>query len=316
MDLRSTLLVAGGSVCSFKLLNTIVRLLPTPESAREKSWRWRNISTSLAHSSLTGAWAVWCFYLHPQMAKDLISSHNVLSHSLVAVSTGYFINDFLDLALNQSFKQSWELLLHHSVVINFYTLLRLSLLVEINSIFLHVRQLLLLSGRRNRPRTECAAPRPSVAYRATSWLNMGTFLVFRVCTLGWMSRWLAGHSEHVPRYVLVMGTTGLSLISVMNVVLFYRLLRADFLLTDTQKGDHPSVQQLGGAHLPHVVGHQSQLRQGQTVQETGHVAEHLVGQRAQSVLPSSCLTSSPSLSRGQVHSAPGRLLGVTQRDRK
>lgn len=114
-------------------------------------------------------------YLEPQMAKDLISSHSLLSHSLVAVSTGdaftyihkhlslnsnlpsnslsyfltqnwvfseniclfyitlnvntlrlnsysllsppgYFIRDFLDVALNQSFKLSWEVLLHHSVV--------------------------------------------------------------------------------------------------------------------------------------------------------------------------------------------------------
>lgn len=61
MDLKSTLLVVAGSVCSFKLLNTILRFLPTPEQALNKSWRWRNISTSLAHSSLSGAWAVlWC----------------------------------------------------------------------------------------------------------------------------------------------------------------------------------------------------------------------------------------------------------------
>ncbi|XP_023252817.1 TLC domain-containing protein 2-like [Seriola lalandi dorsalis] len=239
MDLRSTLLVIGGSVCSFKLLNTIVRLLPTPVQASKKAWRWRNISTSLAHSSLTGAWAVLCFYLQPQTVEDLISSHSVFSHSLVAVSTGYFINDLLDLAVNQSFKQSWELLFHHSVVISCFSVAvttRLylgfavvSLLVEINSVFLHIRQLLLLSGQRNRPGTEVTAPRPSVAYVTTSWLNMGTFLVFRVCTLGWMARWLAGHSEHIPRYILMMGTAGLSLISTMNTVLFYRLLRADFL---------------------------------------------------------------------------------------
>ncbi|XP_056253908.1 TLC domain-containing protein 2-like [Seriola aureovittata] len=265
MDLRSTLLVIGGSACSFKLLNTIVRLLPTPVQASKKAWRWRNISTSLAHSSLTGAWAVLCFYLQPQTVEDLISSHSVFSHSLVAVSTGetltlthtkdqqtdyfilplgprstlnlttltmetekgtqpsppafafislksgsmrfmmfcaactcvylmhafiqlsplgYFINDLLDLAVNQSFKQSWELLFHHSVVISCFSVAvttRLylgfavvSLLVEINSVFLHIRQLLLLSGQRNRPGTEVTAPRPSVAYVTTSWLNMGT----------------------------------------------------------------------------------------------------------------------------------------------
>ncbi|GLD46543.1 TLC domain-containing protein 2-like protein [Lates japonicus] len=250
MDLRSTLVVVGGSACSFKLLNSIIRFLPTPVPAREKAWKWRNISTSLAHSALSGAWAVsWCvktrqtgFYLRPQMVEDLISSHSMLSHSLVAVSTGYFIHDFLDMAFNQSFRWSWELLLHHSVVVSCFGLAVttrlylgfavMSLLVEVNSIFLHVRQLLLLSGRRNRPGSEVAAPCPSVAYMMTSWLNLGTFLVFRVCTLGWMARWLAGHSEQIPRYILMMGTAGLSLISTMNTVLLYRLLRAD-ILTNT-----------------------------------------------------------------------------------
>ncbi|XP_026228706.1 TLC domain-containing protein 2-like [Anabas testudineus] len=244
MDLRSTLLVIGGSACSFKLLNTVLRFLPTPEPAHLKAWKWRNISTSVAHSSLTGAWAVLCLYLQPQMVEDLISSHSLLSHSLVAVSTGYFIHDFLDMALNQSFKQSWELLLHHSVVISCFGLAVtsrryvgfavVSLLVEINSVFLHVRQLLLLSGRRNRLRTEMTPACPSVTYSVTSWLNVGTFLVFRVCTLGWMTRWLAVHREHIPRYVLMMGTAGLSVVSTMNTVLFYRLLRADILINTHQ----------------------------------------------------------------------------------
>ncbi|KAG7516047.1 TLC domain-containing protein 2-like [Solea senegalensis] len=183
------------------------------------------------------------------MLEDLISFHSVSSHSLVAVSTGYFIHDFWDMALNQSFKQSWELLLHHTVVISCFGLAVInrlylgfalvSLLVELNSVFLHIRQLLLLSGQRNRPGTEVTAPRPTVTYMTNSWLNLGTFLVFRGCTLGWMARWLAGNSENMPRSILALGTAGLSLICIMNTVLFYRLLRAD-VLTNTKitKGQH------------------------------------------------------------------------------
>uniref|UniRef100_A0A3Q1F9C5 TLC domain containing 2 n=1 Tax=Acanthochromis polyacanthus TaxID=80966 RepID=A0A3Q1F9C5_9TELE len=188
MDLRSTLLLIGGSACSFKLLNTVVGFLPTPEPARSKAWKWRNISTSLAHSSVFHV-MVFCFC--------------------------YFIHDFLDMTLNEPLRKSWELLLHHSVVINrvcvssrlYVGFALVSLLVEINSVFLHIRQLLLI----------------------TSWLNLGTFLVFRGFTLGWMSRWLACHSEHMPRYVLMMGTAGLTLVSIMNAALFYKLLRADIL---------------------------------------------------------------------------------------
>ncbi|TKS82815.1 TLC domain-containing protein 2 [Collichthys lucidus] len=190
MDLKSTLLVIGGSACSFKLLNTIVRILPTLEPAHKKAWKWRNIITSLAHSLLTGAWAVLCLYHQPHMVEDLISSHSLFSHRLVAVSTGYFINDFLDLALNQSIRQSWEVLLHHYMVIT---------------------------------------ATPSID-------SIAMFLVFRVCATGWMIHWLATHSELVPRYVLMMGTVGLSLISTMNMVLCYRLLRTDILTSTGNTG--------------------------------------------------------------------------------
>ncbi|XP_047463482.1 TLC domain-containing protein 2-like [Mugil cephalus] len=238
MDLKSTLLLVGASACSFRLLNSVVRLPPsTVQPAPNKTWKWRNISTSLVHSLITGAGAVLCFHRHPHMVEDFICFYSPTSHGLVAVSTGYFIHDLLDMALNQPLKRSWELLLHHSVVISCFALAvtsRLylgfavvSLLVEINSVFLHIRQLMLLSGRRNRPDTGLRTPRPSLTYSVISWFNLGTFLLFRVCTLGWMTHWLAGHSEQMPRYVLMMGTAGLSLVSTMNMVLFYRLLRAD-----------------------------------------------------------------------------------------
>ncbi|KAK0152553.1 TLC domain-containing protein 2 [Merluccius polli] len=248
MDWRSAVLATGGSVCSFKLVNALVGRLQAPQGACSKAWKWRNIATSLVHSSVSGSWAVLCFWRHPQMADDLISTHTLFSHSLVVVSTGYFIYDAMDLLLNQSFKRSWEVLLHHSVVISCFSLAVssrlyvgfavLSLLVEINTVFLHSRQLLLLSGRRNRPAgsattTTPLPPQPTMAYRLTSLLNLATFLVFRVCTLGWMTRWLARHTEHLPRFVLALGTVGLGGITAMNAVLLYRLLRAD-VLTDTR----------------------------------------------------------------------------------
>uniref|UniRef100_A0A3Q0SPH0 TLC domain containing 2 n=1 Tax=Amphilophus citrinellus TaxID=61819 RepID=A0A3Q0SPH0_AMPCI len=227
MDLRSTLLLTGDSACCFKLLNTVIRILPTPQPAQRKAWKWRNISTSLAHSCLTGAGAVSCLIFIYFIYFFVFNVHDPVH--ILTFSPGYFIHDFLDMALNQPFKQSWDLLLHHSLVISCFSLAAtsrlylgfavVSLLVEINSVFLHLRQ----------PGTELTAPQPSLAYSITSWLNLGTFLVFRACTLGWMTRWLAGHSEHIPRYVLMMGTTGLSLITIMNMVMFYKMFKADIL---------------------------------------------------------------------------------------
>ncbi|KAM9788522.1 TLC domain-containing protein 2-like [Neosynchiropus ocellatus] len=233
MDVTATLLLVGGSAWSFKLINTVVGLLPAPEPAREKSWKWRNIGTSLLHSSLTGAWTVLCFYLEPHLLENLITSCSLLSQCLVAVSTGYFIYDSVDLALNLPLWRCWDLLLHHSVVMLCFGLALLhrlylgfavvSLLVEVNSIFLHVRQLLLLSARAN------SNPRLTMTFQLTVWLNLATFLVFRLSTLGWMSSWLVSHSDRLTVATTLTGAVGLTVVSTGSLALLYRLFRADFL---------------------------------------------------------------------------------------
>ncbi|XP_038013861.1 TLC domain-containing protein 2 [Motacilla alba alba] len=223
------LLVVAGSFAAFRLLNRgLERLVPPPPSARRNRWKWRNIWTSLAHSVLSGGGALAGFYLHPEMSNDLVGTHPPGAHSLVAVSVGYFIEDFVDMLCNQKLHQSWELLFHHSVVIICFGIAVLlhqyvgfalvALLVEINSIFLHLRQILLMA---NLVHTTC--------YRLNSLINLGTYVVFRIATLAWMTRWLFLNRHNVPPATYAVGTAGMAIMTPMNVVLFYRLLRSDFL---------------------------------------------------------------------------------------
>lgn len=97
----------------------------------------------------------------------------------------------------------------------------MALLVEVNSIFLHTRQLLIIQG----------APRQHSFYRLNSLLNigkrnfdermnngiqliepnyliLGTFLIFRIVTLGWMTRWLVVHRDQVPFFAYTCGSVG------------------------------------------------------------------------------------------------------------
>ncbi|NWV58879.1 TLCD2 protein, partial [Malurus elegans] len=230
------LLVVAGSFAAFRLLNRgLERLVPPPPSARRNRWKWRNIWTSLAHSG-TGEAEVLpdthnlspcSFYLHPELSKDLVGTHPPGAHSLVAVSVGYFLEDFVDLLCNQKLRQCWELLFHHSVVIVCFGIAVLlhqyvgfalvALLVEINSIFLHVRQILLMA---NLVHTTC--------YRLNSIINMGTYVVFRIATLAWMTRWLFLNRQNVPPASYAVGTVGMAIMTPMNIILFYRLLRSDF----------------------------------------------------------------------------------------
>ncbi|XP_026187854.1 TLC domain-containing protein 2 [Mastacembelus armatus] len=234
MDLSSVILMTGGSVGFFRVVNAGVSKLPIPESARRNTWKWRNISASFVHSFITATLAVLCFFLHPQMAEDLIETHSVFSHALVSFSIGYFIYDFFDMVTNQKLNQSWELLFHHIVVITCFGLSVLScryigfsvvaLLVEINSVFLHFRQILRMANIVT-----------GTLYRVNSMINLGTYVVFRINTLAWMTRWLVLNREKVPLLAYTLGSVGMAIMTVMNIVLFYRLLRSDFLKNSTRE---------------------------------------------------------------------------------
>ncbi|XP_018586038.1 TLC domain-containing protein 2-like [Scleropages formosus] len=228
MDSNAVIMTAGASVGFFKLVNTALKRLPVPESACRNPWKWRNISTSLVHSLITGFWAVLCFCVHPEMAEDLRSTHTVFSHALVSVSIGYFIYDFFDMFLNQKISQAWELLFHHTVVVCCFGLSALTqqfvgfsvvaLLVEINSVFLHLRQALRMAGLSG-----------TMPYRLNRALNLGTYVVFRISTLAWMTRWLVLNRSHIPLPSYTVGSLGLAIMTAMNIVLFCRLLRSDVL---------------------------------------------------------------------------------------
>lgn len=234
MELSSVILTTGGSVGFFKLVNLGVSKLPMPESACRNEWKWRNISTSVVHSLITAVWAVLCFFLQPQMAEDLIETHSAFSHALVSFSIGYFIYDFFDMVLSQKLSQSWELLFHHIVVITCFGLSVLScryvgfavvaLLVEINSVFLHLRQILRM-----------ASLATGTLYRVNSMINLGTYVVFRINTLAWMTRWLVLNRDKVPLLAYTLGSVGMAIMTAMNIVLFYRLLRSDFLKSSTRE---------------------------------------------------------------------------------
>lgn len=93
-----------------------------------------------------------------------------------------------------------------------------ALLVEINSIFLHLRQILLMANQLK-----------TTFYRLNSLLNLGTYVIFRINTLAWMTRWLVINRENIPLLIYTIGSVGMAIMTLMNIVLFYRLLRSDFL---------------------------------------------------------------------------------------
>lgn len=99
-----------------------------------------------------------------------------------------------------------------------------ALLVEINSVFLHLRQVLRM-----------ASLAKSTFYRINSMINLGTYVVFRINTLAWMTRWLVLNRDLIPLISYTIGSVGLAIMTVMNIVLFCRLMRSDFMKSSREK---------------------------------------------------------------------------------
>lgn len=69
----------------------------------------------------------------------------------------------------------------------------------------------------------------TTVYRVNSMLNLATYMVFRITTLAWMTRWLVLNRDNVPLISYTIGSVGLAIMTAMNIVLFYRLTHSDFL---------------------------------------------------------------------------------------
>lgn len=228
--------VSAVTVCTtvvlFKLLMFTLESycsVPASVTAWNKHEKWFNTISSLTHSCVSSIGCLACFYLDPNLTMKIQHGHLHLAYFTVCFSIGYFIHDFVHVILSRPLFVSWEILIHHVVVIfcfgisviklEFINYAIVSLLCEINSVFLHVRQLLNLSN----------TPRSSSIYRFNSLVNILTYIFFRICTLAWMVRWLVLHKGLIPDLLHKIGVFGMSIMTVINLILFARILGKDYL---------------------------------------------------------------------------------------
>ncbi|KAM4567215.1 TLC domain-containing protein 1 [Odontesthes bonariensis] len=217
-------------VCSllFRVAHRLLQRLPVPKVVRQdafRHWKWKNLSVSMVHSLLTGAWALACVLIWPETLSNIHSYHTPLSYLLVCVSTGYFVQDAGDIILTGHARGSWEFLLHHVLVIwcflyALYTELYvagavIALFVEVNSVTLHLRLMLKLAGAQSSP-----------MYYINRLANLFTYILFRLCTQFYLTWYIVDnyswldHGEYFLITMLAM--------NIMILIYFYRLLRADF----------------------------------------------------------------------------------------
>lgn len=194
-------------------------------SNKRQAWLWRNTFCSLVHSTLSSVWTLVCYFDEPNLLHDMINTSSHIALSLIMFSTGYFIYDYIDVLLHDKFRQ-WELLCHHTAVLVAFTIAITNnkyigfavcaLLMEFNSIFLHIRRLMRMSQFEE-----------SNLYSVNCVFLMLTMVFLRFCTSAWMMRWLLRNNDLIPRIPYIVGLIGMSIIIVTNIGLMYRLCVSD-----------------------------------------------------------------------------------------
>lgn len=140
---------------------------------------------------------------------ELMFHHVFVSHSIAQTNQLYLILTFLQVLSCFTLSIATRYYLAFSII---------SLIVEVNSIFLHWRQLHVI----------CRTSKLTPAYRYVCLLNLLTFVIFRIGILSWMTRWMALNSAIVSPAPYTLGCVSIAGLMLMSIVLFFRLLRADY----------------------------------------------------------------------------------------
>ena len=91
-----------------------------------------------------------------------------------------------------------------------------ALIMEFNSIFLHIRRLMKLVNHTSR------------CYSVNGVFLLLTMLFCRICLSCWMVRWLLQNKDSIKYAHYVVGLVGMVIMTVTNVGLMYRLWMSDF----------------------------------------------------------------------------------------
>lgn len=196
-------------------------------------WRYRNFLISFIHASITGIGSLLCVLANPMLLFNVIDTHSDWGYLLTSFSLGYFIYDTIEMAAYIKKKGTFELIIHHFLVISCFlnTIIfkrfigynMIALMVEISNIFLHFRQLLLLSN----------FSKSTTIYRYNCILNLVLFVLVRGSCMSWLWYTLILFYDQLPLITRVVAFTSMIGISITTIILFRRILNSDFLNLNT-----------------------------------------------------------------------------------
>lgn len=214
-----------------------------PGLSSKKEWLYLNTLISFIHACISSVWSIFCFYHKPSMLTDLMRSDQLRSEwslpstCLLAFLIGYTAHDTWDIVVND-FKGSPGLVVHHIVIISvtifvLHTKQYLSIatclcFVEINSVFLHLRRLMRFHGWNS----------SHLAYKLNCGVLFITFIALRFIFLLCLSAYFIFKRQKMPLSHFLIGTFGFAALIIINLILFPRLWRSEFVIKKSQSNGH------------------------------------------------------------------------------
>ncbi|XP_022096264.1 TLC domain-containing protein 2-like [Acanthaster planci] len=227
--------IVAGSALAFQSFNRLLDRLPMrygpcgKYSATDKH-KWRNAATSLLNSFVLSVLVSSCFYWYPELWSNMVYYCTRLNEITFAVLVGYYMYDLHDLVSYNKFSAIWPLLGHHLTGSFLLTLVQryqqgmgvvlFALFCEVNAVFLHLRQLLLMHG----------VARQSLLFRVVKIVNLATFVVFRLIPMVY-SGYCSVAYDMATILAIATPMCNVAIVTV-NVVLFRRVVYNDFIRRD------------------------------------------------------------------------------------
>uniref|UniRef100_A0A1I8AM61 TLC domain-containing protein n=1 Tax=Steinernema glaseri TaxID=37863 RepID=A0A1I8AM61_9BILA len=222
----------------FQMFGALVRTHTWLNHTGFRKYRLQNLTVCIVHSVITGCWAVSSLLLlRDEMLHHVIHYVSPIIVHLPMISIAYFAYDITDMLRHEISRWTIELFMHHAAAIfvlisavlpeKFLLYAHWALIMEFNSIFLHLRSIMQLSGE---------AERLPGCYRLVKSLNIATLITCRFCVQFWQLMWAFNNYRLMhPFYVCIAGFGSLFFLA-SNTILFSRILTTDGWLCDCAIG--------------------------------------------------------------------------------
>uniref|UniRef100_A0A0K0EZK2 TLC domain-containing protein n=1 Tax=Strongyloides venezuelensis TaxID=75913 RepID=A0A0K0EZK2_STRVS len=202
-----------------------------------KRYRLQNLTVCVIHSFIVACCVLVFFFMNQdKVFTDIIHYDHWLHRQIVIFSQAYFVHDLIDMFKHEWNKYTVELAIHHISTFfflgaaiwsgKFLIYAYWALLMEVNSVFLHLRTIFSISG---------ASKVYPEMNKLLLHVNLITSIIFRLGVQAFQIDWAFKniHNIHVIYEVIALG--GGSLFLVINSILILRIASTDGYLGEFSK---------------------------------------------------------------------------------